>query len=468
MVELSDRRKDVISEKYDLHNIDFAFKSLRIISLSLFIMPAFSSSLSFSEARVNFLSNPVDPSISRDAALVDRWISLQLTAQKIVEEDLARQKREALSLFESPPDTTALPVPLVPTRPLNPLAAPYYPASWIPSDHTMWDSSVDHIPPRSAAMHGGALSRVLPSIPVKVNVSIPALQTPVTHNHTSGNAPFSLQHTINLDPATKSYMEMVGAQVVCSSFHLMLHTSIKGVIWTVLEFLYKVCAPLLSQYSVSSIFSDYVWPLVERFSTYLASKLRNAEVPEPGQPIPVQQHSGMPDSWAEMVPLGAGLASIVAALVCGSAITASSSGLREYKAWTDYGAGLGKIKTAITTVTEFAQWVIEHTRTLMMSYFPEASVSSSLQTQFLAHNIDVSQYMRDVAEMTNPNNADAVLRHPDTPAKLVSLCQKSAQILVLCAENKVSPGNATSHALTLLRRELLAFAQNFSDRKSVV
>jgi len=431
-------------------------------------MPAFVASSSFSLARANLLSEPLVPSISRDAALVDRWISLQLTAQKIVEEDLARQKREALSLFESSPDTAALPVPLVPTRPLNPLAAPYYPASWVPGDHTMWDSSVDYAPPRSAAMHGGAISRALPSLPVNVNVSIPGLQTPVNHTHTSGNAPFSLQHTINLDPATKSYMEMVGAQVVCSSFHLMLHTSIKGVIWTVLEFLYKVCSPLLSQYSVSSIFSDYVWPLVERFSTYIASKVRNAEVPEPGGPIPVQQHSGMPDSWAEMVPLGAGLASIVAALVCGSAITASSSGLREYKAWTDYGAGLGKIKTAISTVTEFAQWVIEHTRTLMMSYFPEASVSSSLQTQFLAHNIDVSQYMRDVAEMTNPNNADAVLRHPDTPAKLVSLCQKSAQVLVLCAENKVVPGNATSHALTLLRRELLAFAQNFSSSRAAM
>lgn len=433
-------------------------------------MPAFTGLLSFPplSQRRPLLSRSSSFS-AQDAALVDRWVALQLSAQKIVEEDLASRKQEALRLFESPPDTDALPVPLPPTRPLNPLAREFYPAYLVPCDYSKWDGSLNVPETRPAAMHGGALSRVLPALPVNVNVSIPALNRPVTHTHTASNdAPFSLQHTFNLDPATKSYMETVGSQVVRSSFHLMLHTSVKGIIWTVLEFLYAVCSPLLSDYSVSSIFSDYVWPLVERFSSYIASKVRNDEAPNPNGIIPAQMHSGMPESWAEMIPLGAGLASIVAALVCGSAITASSSGLREYKAWTDYGAGLGKIKTAITTVTEFAQWIIEHTRTLMMTYFPEASVSSSLQTQFLAHSIDISQYMRDVAEMTNPNNADAILRHPDTPEKLIRLCQISAQVLILQAENKVSPGTSTWHALTLLRRELLNFAQNFSSSRAAM
>jgi hypothetical protein len=331
-----------------------------------------------------------------------------------------------------------------------------------------------------AQMHGGYLS--IPRVQHDLKVHAPALDSlaaafgagttlnstgVVSHEHTQPeNRPFSLSHTLTLDPQTRSHFEMVGGQVVCSAAHLMMHTTLKGVIFTILEFLYKTCSPLLTAYSPSSIMTDHVWPLIEQFSNYLASKVRNDEDPTPPGRIRANQDSFTAESWMDMIPLGAGLASIVAALITGNCLTASASGLKEYKKWTDYGAGLGKIKTAITTVTEFAHWIVEHTRSLMLAYYPDASISTSMEQQFLAHGIDISKYMRDAVALTNPNNSDKVLRDPATPKLLVDLVQISSQILVLDATAKVAPGASARNALGLIRRELMTFAQSFSSSRA--
>lgn len=344
------------------------------------------------------------------------------------------------------------------TAVLNPLAP-----AFIPGDDCI------SLPPVYSEMHGGVIS--MPRIPVTVNV--PALENlsqtlggglSLTNNtnHRVGSA-LTLNHNVNLTPETKSYFASVGEQAIRTGVHLTMHKSLKGIMFTVLEFLYVVMSPLLPNFTVASLMTDYLWPLIERFTTYLASKVRKCETPTPAGAIQTEQHSLAEHNWMEMLPLGAGLASIVASLIVGKQLTASAEGLREYKKWTDYGAGLSKIKSAITTVTEFTSWVIEHTRSLMLSYFPDASVSSSLQQQFSLHKIDISQYMRDVAAMVNPTNADAVLRDERTPSKLEELVNLSSRILILDGSNKVAIGASTRQALSVLRRDLTTFAQSFSS-----
>lgn len=326
--------------------------------------------------------------------------------------------------------------------------------------------------PDSVEMHGATMSRIIP--PMKHVVVVPALDQlasafgagPVRHNHKiTANSPLSLQHNLSLDPTTKSYVQMVGEQTICSAAHLMMHTTTKGIVFTIIEFFYRTCSPLLSDFSPNAIMTDYVWPLIEKFSSYIASKVRKSEIPDPSAPISAEQHA-FTDSYMEMLPLGAGLASVIACLLTGNKLVASASGLKEYKKWTDFGAGLGKIKTAITTVTEFTHWVIEHTRSLMLTYWPDASISSSLAEQFSLHKIDICSYMRGVVALTNPTDSDAVLRDPATPQKLIDLVQTSAQIMLLDANQQLSLGSSTRTALSVMRRDLTTFAQAFSSSRA--
>jgi len=198
---------------------------------------------------------------------------------------------------------------------------------------------------------------------------------------------------------------------------------------------------------------------------YVASKVRNGLSPDPIDPAAARMDSLLLDEfcWADLVPMGAGMAGIAAALVTGNSLTASSDGLRQFKKWTDVAAGLGKMKTGITTVTEFASWVVEQTRHLMTQYFPSASVTTPLAAQFSSHKIDIAQYMKDVAHLTNPTRSDDVYRDPQTTAKTVELVRIAALVQQLDATQQVSIGAPARTALSVLRRDLLAFSKTLNS-----
>lgn len=271
---------------------------------------------------------------------------------------------------------------------LTPYAPPVEEAAFPVPALTRAKYLAEFAPALNVDMHGGVISRGIASVlpPLNHTVNIPGFNfSPVSHNvnipgFNAGTASaLTLNHAVSLAPDTSSYLQMVGSQVLCSAAHLMMHTTLKGVVFTVLEFLYRTCSPLLGGVTLSSIFQEYVWPLLEysyTLSASLISKVRNGLRPESTEHVQARMDSLDEFSWAEAVPLGAGVASIIAALVSGNKLVASASGFKEFKKWSDLGSGLSKTKAGITTVVEFASWIMEHTRTLLMQYFPSAAVTT--------------------------------------------------------------------------------------------
>jgi len=279
-----------------------------------------------------------------------------------------------------------------------------------------------------------------------------------------------LTHTFKLDPSTRTYIQEIGTQVFCTAGHLALHTSLKGVMFTILEFLYRVCHPLLGK-SPTDVMADYIWPFIEKawvLTKDAASKVRNCGVRNP-EAIQAEMQSDSeisPDGWAALVPIGGGMAAIVAALVFGKSLAASSVGMKEFKHWTEYAAGLSKAKNGIKTVVEFANWVVDYTRECMMRYCPELSISKGSEKVFAEHDINIKEYMLEVMYLTNPTNRDAVMRDPQTSGKLVLNVALAGRILKLLAAGDLKVSQPMNQSLTTLRSDLYKLASEFSSGRS--
>jgi hypothetical protein len=284
----------------------------------------------------------------------------------------------------------------------------------------------------------------------------------VNHNHgtTSG-----LNLNVNLSPETREYLSDVAVQVAASAVHLMLHSTVKGVIFTIVELLYKVCSSIMPV-SASTLMTDYIWPFVEKVWKFVSGQPQTQA--SNGNPTAQRQSAQIGyETVGEILPLAAGIAGIVASLVVGKQLTASSAGLAEFKKWGDMSRSALAIKQGVSSMADLGSWIVDKVKELIMQHCPEWNIARGAEEACLkATQVPLAEHLRECAELTNPNNAVEVLRSDETAERLRIAVHRAVKIQLAVAAGKLVFSPSVGAAVEALRREIMKFSQEFRSAKS--